>query len=951
MRNTNIQDKLNKNFRKTRIISISILSFSLLCLVGIFFFLTFHQTRNVEATKKPTIALVNEDLSGKFNQQNYNFGKDFVNLVSNDNKYNWQVVSRAVADKAYTDKSVDAVIYIPQSFSQDILTLQELNPTKAEVDYKVLKSQSELSERLLQDKITNILYDFNQNIVKMYYASVAGNIAEAQNNMNGVVGNQSNLLKTLSNNIYPNFNQTNQGYSSVIGFANGLKSENAGWISAQNAFTESTKKGLNSTSTSLKNQLPQLTDFFTTQKNILSTNLFNGNQALRNQGTSDKNFYDSAFSHVLNQLQTGNGAWSGFNGLSNANNTGMLNNLNANVSDYNALALAYNDKFAKLKTDLQSQLETLNTSNQDLQSFEKSLLQEYFNQAMDINDSNYQVDSSSLTASMAKEGLAQKVSHSFSDNSPLQSTLDKYQNQILNLVQAISVDPSDYQTLFDALSDNTTVDIAKYKNELNLIQSYATAFSVTNQPKLNLVYSKDTVDQKAIKKLTFTIPADTNVTLSGTIDGAPITFDSIIDGSGKTYTSDASGIVMIENKNEGTPNTTGSNSGIDNALPAVPTTPLTVTATYTVDFANKTASNVQTQVKDATSGNTLTQNNADYLLMPADATKEKLGSTDFEEISTYLSNIDSASHLMLFLYGKPGQSLTDYISQATSANYSFTVEPTSVYKRYGAIDNSIVEQYFKDTDQDVLDYQKLGKENVEAIIKQIDAVQNMRETVQSDLTTLDTMNLNPDFFTANVTALNNWYNQAQALLNGSQEKWNAQNNGVTQLEPKVWQSQEKGKPELYSNEEASSTLYKTISQIVATSSDTATNTAKSAQLIKDNSNEFENLVKNVNETKSAAQKTLDNTNNAITTGTKSLKESDDYKTNFGTVLANTRNNNSGKVFDFFAQPLNAKDLTPKVQAATVKNFDWRWLIVFAGGILLGTLGMIIVHDLKEKEKQ
>src|SRR4051812_10172595 len=79
-------------------------------------------------SKMPTIALVNEDQPSASNGANYLFGKDFVSLVSNDSKYDWQVVSRAVAENAYADKTVSAVIVLPQSFSRDILTFQDINP-------------------------------------------------------------------------------------------------------------------------------------------------------------------------------------------------------------------------------------------------------------------------------------------------------------------------------------------------------------------------------------------------------------------------------------------------------------------------------------------------------------------------------------------------------------------------------------------------------------------------------------------------------------------------------------------------------------------------------------------------------------------------------------------------------------------------------------------------------
>lgn len=173
--------------------------------------------------KKATIALVNEDKTSSFNKKDYNFGRDFVNLVSGDTKYNWQVVSRPVADRAYSDSSVDAVIYIPQSFSHDILTLQDIDPMQAKVNYKLQENQSTLSQKLLDDKITDSLYDFNQKIVKMYYASVAGNISEAQNNMTDVIRSQENVLTNLSKNIYEPFQTTNQGYSSVISNAKGYQ--------------------------------------------------------------------------------------------------------------------------------------------------------------------------------------------------------------------------------------------------------------------------------------------------------------------------------------------------------------------------------------------------------------------------------------------------------------------------------------------------------------------------------------------------------------------------------------------------------------------------------------------------------------------------------------------------------------------------------------------------------
>ena len=174
-------DKTRLHLNRKTLVVVSLLTISLLCLFSLFTLMTTRDKTKSDGRRKPTIALVNEDMMSTFNKQEYTFGKNFVDLVSDDQQYNWQVVSRSVADRAYKDGSVDAVIYLPQTFSKDLLTLQNLNPTKAKIDYKIQQQKDDLSEKILQNKLMSCLYLFNKNVVKMYYASVAGNIAEADN--------------------------------------------------------------------------------------------------------------------------------------------------------------------------------------------------------------------------------------------------------------------------------------------------------------------------------------------------------------------------------------------------------------------------------------------------------------------------------------------------------------------------------------------------------------------------------------------------------------------------------------------------------------------------------------------------------------------------------------------------------------------------------------------------
>ena len=235
-------DKTRLHLNRKTLVVVSLLTIILLCLFSLFTLLTTREKTKSDGRRKPTIALVNEDMMSTFNTQEYTFGKNFVDLVSDDQQYNWQVVSRSVADRAYKDGSVDAVIYLPQTFSKDLLTLQNLNPTKAKIDYKIQQQKDDLSEKILQNKLMSCLYLFNKNVVKMYYASVAGNLAEADNQMKQTVSKQADLVLGLSNQVQSPFKNSMSNYDAFISGTNGLKGLNQANVALQNSFTDSTKK-------------------------------------------------------------------------------------------------------------------------------------------------------------------------------------------------------------------------------------------------------------------------------------------------------------------------------------------------------------------------------------------------------------------------------------------------------------------------------------------------------------------------------------------------------------------------------------------------------------------------------------------------------------------------------------------------------------------------------------
>ncbi|QNE37233.1 hypothetical protein [Leifsonia shinshuensis] len=244
---------------------------------------------------RPTVGLVNEDLAAAFNDQEYAFGASFVDRISKDSEYNWTVVSRPVAEKAYKDGSVDAVLYIPRSFTHDILTLQETSPTKATVEFRLRHQPDDSADRLLESRIRGIVHDFNQGVVTMYYASLADNIAQADGQMSATLGIQKALIAALASDVQEPFSTTMPNFESLIASASGLKDVNAATIEAQKAYATSVIDLLASNSEALTGQLPGIEAYADRQQEIAGINADNSNRGIADQAESDRDFYGDQF--------------------------------------------------------------------------------------------------------------------------------------------------------------------------------------------------------------------------------------------------------------------------------------------------------------------------------------------------------------------------------------------------------------------------------------------------------------------------------------------------------------------------------------------------------------------------------------------------------------------------------------------------------------------------------
>ena len=899
MKNKTIfSNKLNKPLVITGILSFVLLS-------ALVVFLVFLNQKPLYAVKSktPTIALVNEDIASNFNHLDYNFGKSFIDLVSNDNKYNWQVVSRSVADKAYSDGSVDAVIYLPQTFSKDLLTLQDIDPTQADVAYKIQPQVDELSEKIVQDKITSVLYDFNQNVVKMYYSSVAGNIAEAEAQMNATVGKQQNLVAGLSAQVQNPFKSSMPNYTSFISGTSSLKGINQANVAMQNSFTDSTKNLMKQTGESFSNQLPQITDYFDTQKKIAGINVDNANKGITNQAESDQTFYYKQFESLNTDIVNGLNAF--YQKDTSGNETGQLADLKQKVTDYNTL-------IDGVKGDISDQITTLTNKRNDLLGLEADLYHQFLAQNLTVTTDNFDTFSNLQTVTNSRTALAAKLQSSLVGKDNL--TGSAYLTQLQNLISSLSLTSTDYK-LAD-LEENGTIDSAtrtKYEQELQVIRQYATAFNLSSGTvTLGDVPTTDTVNQTLTRNVEITVPAGT-------------TYNSSAFPSDVTVTAVTSTGITVNNDNSIT---------LDNSSSTGATT---FEFNLVVNLGNKSSYSFSTTWQNKTAILSTTTDTFALVPMASKTSYNQYIDDNFQTLTDLLGEIDSTSSMITTLYAKPGADYTSLLSATSSTDFQ-TASTSSIFNMYGNMDLTTLA--IRLGDQDVQDFLTMGQSDLNKVIQTVSELNSSISKLQNNESTLQS-HLPEDYFANNLAALMDWHTKTVAKIEETYKKWQQQS--AAPLDIVEWSKYDSSKTELYT--ETSQSLYEQIQTLVTTTGKSMTTIAESSTAVKDNSPQFEELVNQATSTQKDAQNLLANTDNLVSTGTQGVDESKGFFGDFSKTLANTRTKgaNTQNIYNFFATPIATTNATPKRDkvADAKKAFDARWVVVFSIGLIAGIFVMVV----------
>ncbi|GAB3799681.1 type VII secretion protein EsaA [Virgibacillus kimchii] len=164
-----------------------------------------------EDARSMSIALVNEDEGAVFNGSELTFGEAFVRSLDTNDDHEWYVVSRGVAESGLNRNTYDMMIVIPNDFSEKALSIDSESPEQVVLNYQINASDDENVRAEAERTASTILNEFNRRIIDVYFASIIGNLQDAQDNIGEIVEQQSQYTTTYNNDINnPLSNYTNQ---------------------------------------------------------------------------------------------------------------------------------------------------------------------------------------------------------------------------------------------------------------------------------------------------------------------------------------------------------------------------------------------------------------------------------------------------------------------------------------------------------------------------------------------------------------------------------------------------------------------------------------------------------------------------------------------------------------------------------------------------------------------
>ncbi|MDM5441657.1 type VII secretion protein EsaA [Bacillus hominis] len=216
-------------------------------------FLALNQVKKGKSdkdTQKMTVALVNEDQGANLNGKKIEFGNEFITSVEKDNTHDWYVVSRGVAESGLARNVYNMMIVIPNDFSKKAVSIESNAPEKVTLNYKVNTTGNNDVKAEAEKTASSILGDFNSRIIDVYFASIIGNLQNAQDNITTLVKKEQTYTDVYKKEVHSPLAGYTQQFKSVQDQTGVAKGSFNGLQEILNGFSNNLNEGMKSNQTS-----------------------------------------------------------------------------------------------------------------------------------------------------------------------------------------------------------------------------------------------------------------------------------------------------------------------------------------------------------------------------------------------------------------------------------------------------------------------------------------------------------------------------------------------------------------------------------------------------------------------------------------------------------------------------------------------------------------------------
>jgi putative membrane protein len=122
------------------------------------------------------VAVVNKDKGATFNGEQLKIGDEFVENLKENKKFSWKFVDEKEGEKGLKNRKYYLLIKIPENFSKNATTLQDLHPHKMELIYMPNESMNFLATQIGNRAVEKMKEDMADTLTETYAKTMLENI-------------------------------------------------------------------------------------------------------------------------------------------------------------------------------------------------------------------------------------------------------------------------------------------------------------------------------------------------------------------------------------------------------------------------------------------------------------------------------------------------------------------------------------------------------------------------------------------------------------------------------------------------------------------------------------------------------------------------------------------------------------------------------------------------------